>query len=108
MKQLRVEKVPLRGTGIHGWAVKRQRPKPGHCWPSSSSSSTTAAGACVAVKSFAESWEGQSWENTTTQNGEVKAEKKGVLVLRGVRQEQPGCAISPALTQPGGTSKAWP
>lgn len=100
--------MPLRGTGIHGWAVKGQHQKHGRCWPSSSSS-TTAAGTCLAVKSFAESWEGQSWESTNNNiEWGVKAEKKGVLVLCGARQEQPGCAILPVFTQPGGTFKALP
>lgn len=56
--------MPLRHR--NSWlGSERTAPKawPGCCWPSSSSS-TTAAGACLAVKSFAESWEGQSWEST--------------------------------------------
>lgn len=42
MEQFRIEKVPLGGSGIRGWAVTGQHPKPRHCWPSRSSSTTAA------------------------------------------------------------------
>lgn len=92
MEQFRIEKMPLRGTGIHGWAVKGQHQKHGRCWPSSSSS-TTAAGTCLAVKSFAESWEGQSWESTNNNiEWGVKAEGRLVLLCPGFVGPRAVCA----------------